>query len=100
MHYLHFLYGMFCSSASCTSTPSPLLHYLLPSDALPQPPGCFDREEDAARAYDKMMLWIEMHSSGATKAGITNFDVSQYAEDLPWLAGITQVREGACYWAA
>jgi hypothetical protein len=54
--------------------------------------GCFDREEDAARAYDRMMLWVEMHGAGpATKAGVTNFDVSQYAEDLPWLAGVTQV---------
>ncbi|KAI8463483.1 MAG: hypothetical protein J3K34DRAFT_526974 [Monoraphidium minutum] len=53
--------------------------------------GCFDREEDAARAYDRMMLWVEMHGAGvAAKAGVTNFDVAQYAEDLPWLAGVTQ----------
>jgi hypothetical protein len=57
----------------------------------PTHPGCFDREEDAARAYDRMMLWIEMHSAGAAKAGVTNFDVSQYAGDLPWLASVTQV---------
>ena len=39
-----------------------------------------------------MMLWIEMHGGGASKGGTTNFDVSSYGQDLPWLANITQVR--------
>lgn len=47
-----------------------------------------------------MMLWVEMHGAGpASKAGVTNFDVAQYADDLPWLAGVTQVGGGVCGWA-
>jgi AP2-like factor (euAP2 lineage) len=66
----------------------------LPTDPkpAPTPAGCFDREEDAARAYDRMMLWIEMHGAGSgARGGVTNFDVSAYAGDLAWLAGVTQV---------
>jgi len=68
------------------------MRHILPCNPPRLPSGCFDREEDAARAYDRMMLWIEMHSAGATKAGVTNFEVSQYAGDLGWLANVTQVR--------
>lgn len=38
--------------------------------------GCFDHEEQAARAYDKMMLWCELHNAAGVKGGITNFDPS------------------------
>lgn len=30
----------------------------------------------AARAYDKMMLWCELHNAAGVKGGITNFDPS------------------------
>ncbi|EFN58221.1 hypothetical protein CHLNCDRAFT_142099 [Chlorella variabilis] len=36
------------------------------------------REEQAARAYDKMMLWCELHNATGVKGGITNFDASSY----------------------
>ena len=54
--------------------------------------GCFDHEEEAARAYDKMMLWGELHNAGGVKGGITNFDPAQYEADIPWLQQVTQVR--------
>lgn len=55
--------------------------------------GCFDHEEQAARAYDKMMLWCELHNtSGVKGGGITNFDPTEYEKDLAWLQTITQVR--------
>jgi hypothetical protein len=44
--------------------------------------GCFDHEEQAARAYDKMMLWCELHNAAGVKGGITNFDPSG-----GWVAG-------------
>lgn len=31
--------------------------------------GCFDQEEQAARAYDKMMLWCELHNATGVKGG-------------------------------
>lgn len=56
------------------------------------PAGCFDHEEEAARAYDKMMIWTELHNAGGVKGGITNYDPSEYEKDIPWLQSITQVR--------
>lgn len=53
--------------------------------------GCFDREEEAARAYDKMMLWCELHHATGVKGGITNFDPSEYEGDLQWLQQVSQV---------
>lgn len=52
--------------------------------------GCFDLEEQAARAYDKMMLWCELHNATGVKGGITNFDASEYEGDLAWLQSISQ----------
>ncbi|CAL8460674.1 g204 [Coccomyxa elongata] len=53
--------------------------------------GCFDEEEQAARAYDKMMLWCELHNtSGLKGGGITNFDPTEYEKDLLWLNSISQ----------
>ena len=55
--------------------------------------GCFDHEEQAARAYDKMMLWCELHNtSGVKGGGITNFDPTEYEKDLVWLQTISQAR--------
>ncbi len=53
--------------------------------------GCFDHEEQAARAYDKMMLWCELHNSSGVKGGITNFDPAEYEKDLSWLQVVNQV---------
>lgn len=54
--------------------------------------GCFDEEEQAARAYDKMMLWCELHNTTGVKGGgITNFDPTEYEKDLAWLQSVTQV---------
>lgn len=53
--------------------------------------GCFDQEEEAAKAYDKMMLWCELHNTAAVKGGITNFDAAEYEHDLPFLQQCTQV---------
>ena len=57
--------------------------------------GCFDREEEAARAYDKMMLWAEIHQAdmrtlGLLRNGVTNFPASQYEADVPALRAMTQ----------
>ncbi|KAK9852348.1 hypothetical protein WJX84_000277 [Apatococcus fuscideae] len=52
--------------------------------------GCFDHEEEAARAYDKMMLWCELHHTSGMKGGITNFDPSEYEKDLAWLHTVSQ----------
>eukprot|EP00955_Chlamydomonas_euryale_P090915 364584-Chlamydomonas_euryale.AAC.4 len=53
--------------------------------------GCFDHEEEAAKAYDKMMLWCELHNATAVKGGITNYDAAEYQGDLPFLQQCTQV---------
>ena len=53
--------------------------------------GCFDEEGEAARAYDKMMIWCELHHSTTLKAGITNFDMSEYEKDIPLLNTMSQV---------
>lgn len=52
--------------------------------------GCFDHEEQAARAYDKMMLWCELHNAAGVKGGITNFDPSEYEADMAFLQQCTQ----------
>ena len=57
--------------------------------------GCFDREEEAARAYDKMMLWAEIHQAdmrtlGLLRNGVTNFPASQYEADVPALRAMSQ----------
>jgi len=52
--------------------------------------GCFDHEEEAARAYDKMMLWCELHNTAGVKGGITNYDPSEYEKDIAWLQQVTQ----------
>jgi hypothetical protein len=52
--------------------------------------GCFDHEEEAARAYDKMMLWCELHYTVGVKGGVTNFDPSNYEQDIQWLQQVTQ----------
>jgi hypothetical protein len=52
--------------------------------------GCFDHEEEAARAYDKMMLWCELHHATGVKGGVTNFDPGEYEPDVPWLQQVTQ----------
>ncbi len=60
--------------------------------------GCFDEEEQAARAYDKMMLWCELHNtSGLKGGGITNFDPTEYEKDLLWLNSISQVCAAVSY---
>lgn len=53
--------------------------------------GCFDEEEEAARAYDKMMIWCELNHSSGIKAGITNFDMSEYEKEISVLSNISQV---------
>lgn len=53
--------------------------------------GCFDHEEQAARAYDKMMLWCELHNAAGVKGGITNFDPSaEYETEMGFLQNCTQ----------
>ncbi|KAL4533039.1 hypothetical protein Ndes2526A_g08495 [Nannochloris sp. 'desiccata'] len=52
--------------------------------------GCFDHEEEAARAYDKMMLWCELHYASGVKGGVTNFDPANYEADIQWLQQVTQ----------
>eukprot|EP00890_Picochlorum_soloecismus_P004722 jgi/Picsp_1/5250/NSC_02612-R1_protein len=52
--------------------------------------GCFDEEEQAARAYDRMMIWCELNKSKLTKTGIPNFDPEEYAADIEWLQEISQ----------
>ena len=52
--------------------------------------GCFDHEEEAARAYDKMMVWTELHNAAGVKGGITNFEPSEYATEIPWLQTVSQ----------
>ena len=54
--------------------------------------GCFDHEEEAAKAYDKMMLWCEIHNTAGVKGGITNFESAEYGKELSWLQQCTQVR--------
>ena len=53
--------------------------------------GCYDHEDQAAKAYDKMMLWCELHNAAGLKSGITNFAASEYEKDVPMLSTVTQV---------
>ena len=65
--------------------------------------GCFDHEEEAARAYDRMMVWCELHGQdsrvgakgvGAHKSSFAalplNFDYCEYEGDFEGLRSITQ----------
>ncbi|KAL4858531.1 Secretory carrier-associated membrane protein 1 [Chlorella vulgaris] len=64
--------------------------------------GCFDHEEQAARAYDKMMMWCELHNATGVK-GITNFDSSEYESEMAALQRCTQddlKRDGAAAYRA
>lgn len=54
----------------------PPTNFLCRRNGKPTSLGCFDHEEQAARAYDKMMLWCELHNAAGVKGGITNFDAS------------------------
>ena len=51
--------------------------------------GCFDHEEEAAKAYDKMIIWCELRQS-SSKGGITNFDIATYEADIPRLEAMNQ----------
>lgn len=68
-----------------------LLSSYFPSERVRVRAGCFDHEEEAARAYDKMMLWCELHNAAGVKSGITNFDPLEYEKEFPWLQSVTQV---------
>ena len=59
-------------------------------DGKPTSLGCFDSEESAAIAYDKMMIWCELHQRGGNKGCLTNFDPERYKDDLAWLQSISQ----------
>lgn len=56
--------------------------------------GCFDREEEAARAYDKMVVWMELHHipgvKTGPKGGTTNFPLAEYEADLATLRAMSQ----------
>lgn len=59
-------------------------------DGKPTSLGCFDTEESAARAYDRMMLWCELHQKNGGKPCVTNFDPEDYKADVMWLQSISQ----------
>jgi hypothetical protein len=59
-------------------------------DGKPTSLGCFDSEESAAIAYDKMMIWCELHQRGGNKGCLTNFEPERYKDDLAWLQSISQ----------
>jgi hypothetical protein len=52
--------------------------------------GCFDAEEQAARAYDRMMIWCHLHKELSAKHGITNYDMKEYEAEYDWLMSISQ----------
>lgn len=63
--------------------------------------GCFDYEDEAARAYDRMMVWCELHGQdsrggkvGAHRSHIAqlslNFDYNDYEGDLIALRHVSQ----------
>ena len=37
-----------------------------------------------------MMIWCELHNSSTLKAGITNFDMSEYEKEIGLLNNLTQ----------
>jgi hypothetical protein len=52
------------------------------------------QEDEAARAYDRMMLWCEIHgAAGSMKGTMTNFDMTEYEKDIAWLTNIAQVSD-------
>jgi hypothetical protein len=59
-------------------------------DGKPTSLGCFDTEESAARAYDKMMLWCGLHQRSVGKPSVTNFPTEDYEDDIVWLKEIGQ----------
>lgn len=62
-------------------------------------PPCDLQEDEAARAYDRMMLWCEIHgAAGSMKGSVTNFDLGEYEKDIAWLTSITQVGCGWVGW--
>lgn len=81
-HSSEYKYGRDCVAMLCP---------LFRRSGKPTSLGCFDHEEQAARAYDKMMLWCELHNSSGVKGGITNFDPAEYEKDLSWLQVVNQV---------
>ncbi len=53
--------------------------------------GCFNTEEDAARAYDMMMVWGQLHQAHKGKGTVvTNFDPSEYDRHLGMLQNMSQ----------
>lgn len=38
------------------------------------------------------MIWCELHNSSTLKAGITNFDMSEYEKEIGILNNLTQAR--------
>ena len=54
--------------------------------------GCFNSEEEAARAYDTMMIWCMIHQPENARPDktITNFSISDYDFKIPELTQMTQ----------